>query len=212
LNTDIKPEKGWTAEGGIGLNMKGIARFGANFYYFRMENEILQTPTYEILNMDPIERVGTNIALNVTPVKYVELDAAYGFVNAVFIEGPYKDKLVPLVPRHTLSASIMGHLPFGLSFGPNVTYKSEFYPGQDYANTQEIVDSALIWGLTARYAREVSNGELAIVITAHNLLDIKYTDFANYFDFSEYGIPAFTGYFVDNNMGRSVNVSVQYRF
>jgi iron complex outermembrane receptor protein len=212
LNTDIEPEKGWTAEGGIGLNFKGIARFNANFYYFKMENEILQTPAYQTLNMDPIERMGTNIDLNITPVKYVELDAAYGFVNAVFSEGLYKDKLVPLVPRHTLSASIMAHLPFGLSFGPNVVYKSEFYPGRDYANTEETIDSALIWGLSARYARDVSKGELAIVITAHNLLDTKYTSMAYYFDFSAYGIPPFTGYYVDNNMGRSVNVSLQYRF
>jgi iron complex outermembrane receptor protein len=212
LNTDIEPEKGWTAEGGIGLNFKGITRFNANFYYFKMENEILQTPAYQTLNMDPIERMGTNIDLNVRPVKYVELDAAYGFVNAVFSEGPYKDKSVPLVPQHTLSASIMAHFPFGLSFGPDVAYKSEFYPGRDYANTEEIVDSALIWGLTARYAKDVSNGELAIVVTAHNLLDTKYTSMAYYFDFSAYGIPAFTGYYVDNNMGRSVNVSLQYRF
>jgi iron complex outermembrane receptor protein len=212
LNTDIKPEEGWTAEGGIGLTLKGIAKVDADFYYFRMKNEIFQTPTYQTMNMDPIERMGTNIGLNLTPVKYVELDAAYGFVNAVFIEGPYKDKSVPLVPQHTLSASIMGHLPFGLSFGPNVVYKSEFYPGRDYANTEETVDSALIWGLTARYARDVSNGELAIVITAHNLLDTKYTGFAYYFDFSAYGIPPFTGYYVESNMGRSVNISLQYRF
>jgi outer membrane receptor for ferrienterochelin and colicin len=164
------------------------------------------------MNMDPIERMGTNIGLNVTPVKYVELDAAYGFVNAIFIEGPYKDKSVPLVPRHTLSASVMAHLPFGLSFGPNVAYKSEFYPGLDYANSEEAVDSAFIWGLAARYARDGYNGELAIVITAHNLLDTKYTSFAYYYDYSDYGIPAFTGYYVDNNMGRSVNISLQYRF
>jgi iron complex outermembrane receptor protein len=212
LRTDIEPEKGWTAEGGMGLNIKEIARFNANFYYFKMENEILQTSTYQTMNMDPIERMGTNIDLNLRPVKYVELDAAYGFVNAVFSEGPYKDKLVPLVPRHTLFASVTAHLPFGLSFGPNVVYKSEFYPGSDYANTEETIDSALIWGLTARYARNVSNGELAIVVTAHNLLDTKYTSMAYYYDFSAYGIPAFTGYYVDNNMGRSVNISLQYRF
>jgi hypothetical protein len=163
--------------------------------------------------MDPIDRTGTNIGLSLTPVTYVELEADYGFVNAVFSDGPYKDKTVPLVTQHTLSASIMGHLPFGLSLGPNVRYKSEFYPGLDYSN-DHAVDSSVIWGLRARYARDTSNGELALVVTVHNLADTKYASMAYYYDMSVMmpGLPPFVGYYVDNNMGRSVNVSVQYRF
>jgi iron complex outermembrane receptor protein len=42
LNTNLEAEKGWTAEGGIGLNLKEIVRFDANFYYFRINNEIAE--------------------------------------------------------------------------------------------------------------------------------------------------------------------------
>jgi iron complex outermembrane receptor protein len=213
LNTGLKPEKGWTAEGGVGLNFKDFAKLDANFYYSRVDNEIFYDPaTWSRINMDPIDRMGTNIGLTLTPVKYVELEADYGFVNAVFSEGPYKDKTVPLVTQHTLSASVMGHLPFGLSLGPNVIYKSEFYPGMDY-NNDHTVDSSMIWGLQARYARDTSNGELALVVTVHNLADTKYASMAYLYDMSAMmGIPPFVGYYVDNNMGRSVNVSLQYRF
>jgi outer membrane receptor protein involved in Fe transport len=161
--------------------------------------------------MDPIDRMGTNIGLSLTPVKYVELEADYGFVNAVFVKGNYKDKTVPLVTQHTLSASLMFHAPFGLSLGPNVLYKSEFYPGMDY-NNDYAIDSSMIWGLQARYTRNLSNGELALVVTVHNLADTKYTSMAYFYDMSSMMGPTYVAYYVDKNMGRSVNVSLQYRF
>jgi hypothetical protein len=45
------------------------------------------------------------------------------------------------------------------------------------------------------------------MLTVHNLADTKYTSFA------VYGGPSYGSlYYVDNNMGRSVNVLLQYRF
>jgi outer membrane receptor protein involved in Fe transport len=161
-------------------------------------------------NADPIERMGTNIGLTLTPVKYVELEAGYGYVNAVFSDGQNKDNYVPLVTKHTLSASIMAHLPFGLSFGPTMLYKSDFYAFYDEANVLDPVDAYFILGLKARYAMNIRNGgELALMATAHNLLDTKYVTLA-------YAPTAWSGtettYFIDSTMGRSVNVSLQDRF
>jgi outer membrane receptor protein involved in Fe transport len=215
IKTDIEPEKGWTAEGGVGLNFKGIAKLDGNFYYTRTDDEITSRVSQvgmvlDFYNADPIERMGTNIGLTLTPVKYVELEAGYGFVNAVFFDGPNKGKFVPLVAKHTLSASLMAHLPFGLSFGPNVLYRSGFYAFYDEPNALDPIDGYFIWGLKARYVMNIRNGgELALLVTAHNLLDTKYVTLA-------YAPTAWTGpettYFVDSNMGRSVNVSLQYRF
>jgi iron complex outermembrane receptor protein len=206
LNTDLKPEKGWTVEGGIGLNVKGIARLDANLYYLKIDNEIFNvlgpSGTGSSINMDPIDRLGTNIGLQLTPVKYISMDFDYGFVNAEFSEGLYEGKSVPLVATHTLSGSLMLHAPFGLSLGPNVLYKSEMYQGLDNANTYPTIDSSLIWGATARYAPAKFDGNLAVLLTVHNLLDTKYASM----------VYAGSRYYVDNNMGRSVNVSVQYRF
>jgi iron complex outermembrane receptor protein len=208
LNTDLKPEKGWTVEGGIGLNIKNILRLDANLYYLKIDNEILTvltSPTAtSTINLDPIGRLGTDIGLKLTPIKYVSMDVDYGFVNAEFSEGPYQGKAVPLTAAHTLSGSLMLHLPFGLSFGPDVLYKSEIYPAFDNDNTSP-VDASCIWGARARYMPTRFDGNLAFLLTVHNLLDTKYASFVNY-------LGGATTYFVDNNMGRSVNVSVQYRF
>jgi iron complex outermembrane receptor protein len=208
--TSLEPEKGWTAEGGIGVNFKGFVKLDANFYYMKIDNEIAVypiTPTTRVAsNMDPIERLGTNIGIRLTPIKYVELDADYGFVKAEFIEGPSKGNFVPLVAEHSFSASLMMHAPFGLSLGPDVLYKSEMYQGLDFANAQPTIDSSLIWSATARYAPPKFDGNLAILLTVHNLTDTKYASMVYYMGATG------TAYYVDNNMGRSVNVSVQYRF
>jgi iron complex outermembrane receptor protein len=212
LNTDLEPEEGWTIEGGIGLNIKGIARLDTNFYYMRINNEILQIlippMTYATINQDPINRIGANIGLKLTPVKYIGLDFDYGFVNAEYSEGTFEGKFVPMVAKHTLSGSLMLHAPFGLSLGPNVLYKSEMYQGLDNTNSQATIDPSLIWGLQARYVINKFKGDLAVMLTVHNLADTKYASMV-------YAVaPGSTGstYYVDNNMGRSVNVSVQYRF
>jgi iron complex outermembrane receptor protein len=207
LNTGLEPEKGWTIEGGIGLNIKNIAQLDANFYYLRIDNEIFQMPImpYISQNLDPINRTGTNIGLKLTPVKYASLGFDYGYVNAEFIEGNYEGKTVPLVAAHTLFGSFMLHAPFGLSLGPNVLYKSEMYAGYDFDNAQPAIDSSLIWGLQVRYVINKFKGELAVMLTLHNLADTKYASMV-------YAIGGVPIYYVDNNMGRSVNLSLQYRY
>jgi iron complex outermembrane receptor protein len=216
LNTGLDPEKGWTVEGGIGLNFKNIARLDANFYYLRIDNEITtiitSATTYTTLNLDPIDRLGTNIGLTLTPIKYAELNLDYGFVNAKFSEGPFENKFVPLVAAHTLSGSLLLHTPFGLSLGPDVLYKSEMYQGLDFDNAQTTVDSSIIWGLQARYVINKFKGDLALHLTVHNLMDTKYASMVYYMPPYPPSIPGGATYYVDNNMGRSVNVSVQYRF
>ena len=164
--------------------------------------------SFSSVNLDPIDRLGANIGLELTPVEYASMDINYSFVNAEFSEGIYEGKVVPLVAKHTLQASLMLHAPFlGLSLGPDVLYKSEMYAGYDYTNEQSDIASRLIWGLKARYAPKKFDGNLAVLLTVHNLADTKYASLAVYVPYYQA-----TTYYVDPNMGRSVNVSVQYRF
>ncbi|MDR0583889.1 MAG: TonB-dependent receptor [Treponema sp.] len=208
LNTGLEPEEGWTVEGGIGLNFKQFVKLDTNIYYLKIDNEIFADAlTWVYMNMDPIDRLGTNVGLKLTPVKYMELDLDYGFVKAEFSDGPNEGKKVPLTAAHTLSGSLMVYLPFGLSLGPNMLFKSEMYPALDYANTTAI-DPSLIWGLQARYVINKFKGDLAVQLTVHNLADTKYATLA-YMGMIAPNEPA---YYVDSNMGRSVNISVQYSF
>jgi iron complex outermembrane receptor protein len=214
VNSDLEPEKGWTAEGGFGVNYKGLVKFDIDFYFMKIENEIAVYPTAPsarlAVNMDPIERLGSNIGLSLTPNKYFELNINCGFVNAKFSEGPYEGNFVPLVAGQNLSARLMFHTTFGLSFGPNALYKGEMYQGLDNANTQSTIDSSFILGLQARYAPPKFDGNLSVLLTVHNLADTQYSSMIYYM--GAFAPTLGTTYYVEPNMGRSVNVSVQYRF
>jgi outer membrane receptor protein involved in Fe transport len=88
-------------------------------------------------------------------------------------------------------------------------YKSEMYAALDYTNAASI-DPSLIWGLQARYVINKFKGDLAVQLTVHNLTDAKYASMV-YMGMIQTA-PTEPAYYVDGNMGRSVNLSLQYSF
>jgi outer membrane receptor protein involved in Fe transport len=80
------------------------------------------------------------------------------------------------------------------------------YQGFDLANALPTIDPSLIWGASVRYVPGKFDGNLAIQLTVHNIADTKYASLV--YDMPMVG----TAYYVDSNMGRSVNLSLQYRF
>jgi iron complex outermembrane receptor protein len=182
FGADLKPETGFNAEGGIGLYYNKLqavkATVQGNFFYMKMTDEIAyDSATYHNINFDePTERIGTNIDLTIDVLSYLELNGAYSFVKATFAAGANKDKIIPLVPLHTIYGAIMGKLPFGLSFGPDFEYASEAYQGGDNANTNPLkVESFFLLGASARYVLNKDNKQYAVQLTLRNLLDEHYT-------------------------------------
>jgi iron complex outermembrane receptor protein len=206
-NLDLKPEKGFDIEGGIGLNFNKLFSLDANIYYMQLQDEIAVTyPSPFVpfnVNLNKTRRIGSNVNLGFSPIQYLEFQGAYSFVDAIFIEGADKDKHIPLVPAHTVYASATGKLPFGLSFGPTVEYRGESYQGGDTANNQEKVEAYILYGAFLRYVLEKDKQNLAIQITAKNLLDTRHTSSVFYDGYASAYYPG---------DGRSINVSVQYRF
>jgi iron complex outermembrane receptor protein len=200
FNSDLDPEKGFNVEGGASYRFGNIAAVNANFFFMRLEDEIAYEGGGNV-NLDETQRIGANIGLALTPIDLISVDVAYSFVDATFINGVNKGKYIPMVPVHTLSASLAINLPFGLSFGPNFDFSGEQFQGGDTANalTDEKVGSIFLVGARIRYVFESNGRNLALQITGRNLADIRY---APYIYYSAY-------YPAD---GRSLNVSLQYRF
>ena len=215
FNHDLEPEKGFNAEIGAAYRMGTMLDINANFFFMRLEDEIAYDNVISSnVNMDRTQRLGTNIGLGFRPVDFVSLDGSYSFVNAIFIDGVNKDKRVPLVPQHKVYGSVMAHLPFGLSFGPDVEYVSGCYYGQDAGNEAEIMDGYFVLGARARFVLDRGRGRFALQITAKNLLDTKYAAYgkAMYDSYTMYGPSPEWIYTLYPADGRSVNVSLQYRF
>ena len=208
FNTDLEPEKGFNTEIGAAYRMGTMLDVYANFFFMRLKDEIAYTTKNE--NLDKTQRLGTNIGLSFRPIELVSLDASYSFVNAIFIDGVNKDKQVPLVPRHKVYGSVTAHLPFGLSFGPDVEYVSGSYYGQDFANEAETMNGYFLLGARARFVLDGARGRFALQITGKNLLNTKYAAYGTtYFDAWFTNDWVYTLYPAD---GRSITVSVQYRF
>jgi iron complex outermembrane receptor protein len=206
FNTNLKPERGFNAEAGIGFRLKELFSINGNIYYLRLEDELYVDPTTSgNENMDAeTRRIGSNIGASVQPVSFLEFTLAYSWVNSLITGGQYKNNRIPLVPAHTVYGTITGKLPFGLSFGPTIEYRSASYQGGDFNNNQDQVEAYILYGAFFRYVLEREKQNLSIQVTGKNLLDTRHTSNVFYSTFPE------SAYYPGD--GRSINVSVQYRF
>jgi iron complex outermembrane receptor protein len=202
FNNNLEPEKGFNTEIGGAYRLGTMLDVYANLFFMRLEDEIaFSTGTYPNENLDKTQRLGTNMGLSFKPIDFVSLDASYTFVNAIFIDGVNKGKHIPLVPQHKLYGSVMAHLPFGLSFGPDFEFESERYSGGDNANTNETdkIGSIFLIGAKIRFVLDKDGRQFALQLTGRNLADLHYTT------------NIYWGAYYPSD-GRSINVSVQYRF
>jgi iron complex outermembrane receptor protein len=206
FNEDLDPEKGFTIEGGITLNLGNLINVNGNLYYFMLKDELYLNPiTGANENMEgKTRRIGSNINVEAQPVSFLKLNFAYSWVNTRITDGLYKGRHIPLVPSHTFYGSLTGILPFGLSFGPTVEYRSKSYQGGDLANDQEQLEFYVLYGAFLRYAFEAGKKSFAIQVNADNLLDTRYTN--NVF-YDGYGTSAYYP-----GTGRTITVSALYRF
>ena len=201
FDKDLKPEAGFNAEAGGAFSLGGLASLDANVFFMRLTDEIAyDDASSKNVNLDTTQRIGANVHARVTPIAFLALDASYSFVNAVFAGGDNEDKHIPLVPDHKLYAQISVILPFGLSFGPDVTFSSSSYA--DKANETK-VDGYLLWGAKLRYALSKDERDFSVQLTLRNLTDVHYTTtvYASYSGAAYY--PA---------DGRSINVALRYVF
>jgi iron complex outermembrane receptor protein len=210
FNTDLKPEKGFNAEAGAAFHFGKIFDLSVNFFFMQIEDEIgvafpdAANPFDATnVNLNRTRRLGANAGLDITPKDFLLLSASYSFVNASFMNGENEGKNIPLVPSHKIFGQLTVNLPFGLNFGPDISFISASYHGEDYANEGETLEPVFLLGARARYTLKKESGELAIQISAKNLLNKSY---------ASYGIYSWGSYYLYPADGRSVNFMLQYRF
>jgi iron complex outermembrane receptor protein len=195
---DLKPEKGFNVEGGAAYSRNDVVSVDANVFYMRLTDEIAPDSFYVNKNLDKTGRIGTNVSLTFTPVHYVELNGGYSFVQAKFENGANKGNYIPLVPQHTVNASLTGKYA-GFRFGPTFEYHSEIYESGDNANAKDTIDAYALYGALLGYTREGDDYRLRLQVTAKNLLDTAYTS------------NVYWGSYYPGN-GRSVTVSASLEF
>jgi iron complex outermembrane receptor protein len=107
----------------------------ANAYYMRLKNEIHYDPaTFSNINLDPTQRYGLELSGRAALGARLELQASYTWLRAEFRDGPYQGNTVPLVPRHTASATATWKWSAATRYTASVSYVGEAYFDNDQAN------------------------------------------------------------------------------
>ncbi|AEJ20699.1 TonB-dependent receptor [Gracilinema caldarium] len=172
---DLKPETGYTVEGGLSVQIHPDVQIDGNFYWMELKDEIAyNNMTYQNENMDASRHWGSDIALQAKPISWFSLHLCYSFVQAFFTEGTNKDNKIPLVSPHRLQAELTFMAPFGISFKPSVEYRSEAYQGGDYANVLEKISAYTIYNASLDWTLLKGAQKLVVSGNVKNLLDTTY--------------------------------------
>jgi len=144
-------------------------------YYMDIENEIhFNSAIFANENLDPTERTGIE-----TTFKWNLLDSLlatfnYGYLRSKFVEGPFKGNDVPLVPRHTGSASLLWSPTNDFTLAGTWRYVGEKRFDNDQTNDfgQQIPSYSV---LDLKAVQQWRGWHL--VFSANNLLDKKAFDY-----------------------------------
>ena len=126
--------------------------------------------------------------------KLARVYANYVFQEATFREGQYKDKTVPLVPKHMANGALDIYLPWSFTLRPEVRYVGDQYSGDDNSNSYEKLDGYTIVNLYLRYQPDWKMFGVAkpsVFVGVENLLNKSYSTIGfNYGPGFEYFYPA----------------------
>lgn len=151
-----KPEKSWNYEIGGKFNFADN-RISTEFSLFYIDCRDQQltifpdgTTTGRIMaNAGKTESKGVELSITATPIKQLQLQASYGYTNAVFKEfyngrNDYSGKFVPYAPQNTIFASanytIMLKNGFlkAISFDTGITGAGKIYWNEENTASQDL--------------------------------------------------------------------------
>ena len=143
-----KPEHTWNYEIGAKWSfLKGLVAIEASAFYIDWQHQQLSITVPAlgnvVRNVGHSNSKGIELSVNATPLSTLSLQASYGYTYAKMLEAnmgvgrDYSGNMLPLVPRHTLSASAnyvvnnLGRFADKLMFNANLTGIGSLYWRED---------------------------------------------------------------------------------
>jgi outer membrane receptor protein involved in Fe transport len=174
-----KPEESWNYEVGTHLNLfDNLLHFDLSLYYMQIRNQQLSQmipgSNYGrmMVNAGKSHSCGMEATLRGRLLdNSIDWNVNYSFTNAKFDEyDNYKDKYVPFVPKHMVSAMLDYHLG-SFTIGANMNAQGKMW--WDEANTYAQKFYALM-GAHADY----DFGPVLVSLWGRNITDTRYNTFA----------------------------------
>jgi len=171
----LKTQTSHDIEGGFRIRSGGFQN-QTSAYLMDLENEIHFDPVnFFNYNLDPTRRYGVETASSLRVSETLLLRAGGAYTRAIFREGPFAGKDVPLVSRYTASAGVTWNVWQNyLVFDATLRAWSERFMDNDQANTQRRIPADATVDLKLSGAVD----HFFWSFTANNLFNALYYDYA----------------------------------
>ena len=171
----LKTQTSHDIEGGFRVKSGGF-QMQSSIYGMDLENELHFLPTlFYNTNLDPTRRYGSETSASLRVSDTVLLRGGVAYTRAVFREGEFEGKDVPLVSRYTASGGVTWNIwQSYLVFDATVRAWSERIMDNDQANAQRRIpaDATVDLKLSGAYDRFFWS------LSVNNLFDAQYYDYA----------------------------------
>ena len=197
----LKPQQSRDHE--LGYKQSQVwGQWSARAYRHALTNEIgMGVDQFSNVNYDPTRRQGIELDAKARVGKRFDYAIQFAYREAIFTEGAYAGKQVPLAPQTVLTA----RLAYAMSESQNISLLNQWVTAQkiagDFGNTcdDHIAGYSL---LNARYSQKINNWTLAASV--NNLLDAHYYNLRTRCDPTKRSIYP--------EVGRTFLVTLQNRF
>ena len=171
----LKTQTSHDIEGGFRIKSGGF-QMQTSIYNMDLQNEVQFNPVlFYNVNLDPTRRYGSETSASLRVSDTVTLRGGVAYTRAVFHEGEFEGKDVPLVSRYTASGGVTWNIWQNyLVFDATVRAWSERAMDNDQANTQRKIpaDATVDLKLSGAYDRFFWS------LSVNNLFDAQYYDYA----------------------------------
>ena len=171
----LKTQTSHDIEGGFRVKSGGF-QMQTSIYNMDLENEIHFNPAlFFNTNLDPTRRYGSETSASLRVTDTVLLRGGVAYTRAVFREGDFTGKDVPLVSRYTANGGVTWNIWQNyLVFDATVRAWSERAMDNDQANTQRRIPASATVDLKLSGAYDRFFWSAAVI----NLFDAQYYDYA----------------------------------
>jgi iron complex outermembrane recepter protein len=171
----LKTQTSHDIEGGFRIKSGGF-QMQTSIYSMDLENEIQFNPVlFFNTNLDPTRRYGSETSASLRVTDSVLLRGGFAYTRAVFREGEFEGKDVPLVSRYTASGGVTWNIWQNyLVFDATLRAWGERFMDNDQANAQRRIPASATVDLKLSGAYDRFFWSVGVI----NLFDAQYYDYA----------------------------------
>ncbi len=179
FNPDLKQQESRNYEAGLHCKLNEFFDFGLSGYLMNVKNELYYNPaggafaTGANENYDKTRHQGFEVEFSSKLPWRFKLNGEYTFDQAVFKDGVYKDKSIPMVPEHKFNLGLMHYFTDFLSAGLSFNYMSSRKFINDEANRWP----SLKQSFTVDGKLVLEKNDFKLTGGVNNLFDEKYYEY-----------------------------------